>query len=389
MYGVMAAARIRSIGTAVPPTVIMQPEARDVFAAQPGLGRLGERLVRTSFDQSGIETRHTVLTELDASAEAEPSGPAVFYDRSSGLLLDPGTGLRNDLYAAVTSELVVEAARSALADVPDLSAADITHVVTVSCTGFFAPGPDFVLVKELGLRHDVARQHLGFMGCQGAFPALRLADAFCAADPDAVVLVVCVELCTLHVRSAATTDQIIANSVFADGAAAAVVTGRPGPSGSSALRIDRLRSRLLPEGEQAMAWTIGDHGFEMVLSTYVPKLIDGSIGELVGAFAEDVDLPSSRWAVHPGGRDILDRVQSRLGLDDAAMAPSRSVLRRFGNMSSATVLFILADLLHAGDEVDRPVIAMAFGPGLSVELGALTLEPAPTGAAVAGRVATA
>lgn len=381
----MAAARIRSIGTAVPPTVIAQPEARDVFAAQPGLGRLGERLVRTSFDQSGIETRHTVLTELDVSAQG--GGPAVFYDRGTGLLLEPGTGLRNDLYAAVTAELVVAAARSALADVPDLSPADITHVVTVSCTGFFAPGPDFVLVKELGLRHDVARQHLGFMGCQGAFPALRLADAFCAADPDAVVLVVCVELCTLHVRSSATTDQIIANSVFADGAAAAVVAGKPGPVGSPALRIDRLRSRLLPDGEQAMAWTIGDHGFEMVLSTYVPKLIDASIGELVGGFAHDIDAAGALWVVHPGGRDILDRVQSRLGLDETAMAPSRSVLRRFGNMSSATVLFILADLLHDGDqddEADRPVIAMAFGPGLSVELGALTREPARVGAAVDG-----
>jgi predicted naringenin-chalcone synthase len=369
----MAAARIRSIGTAAPPTSIGQAEARDVFAAQPGLTRLAQRLIRTSFDESGIDRRHTVLAELTAGADHD--GPPTFYDRATGALLDPGTALRNDLYAAASAELVVEAARAALAQAPDLSPDEVTHVVTVSCTGFYAPGPDLVLVKALGLRHDVARQHLGFMGCQGAFPALRLADAFCAADPDAVVLVVCVELCTLHVRSSSLTDQIVANSVFADGAAAALVTARPGATGAS-LRLDRLGSRLLPAGEQAMAWTIGDHGFDMVLSTYVPKLIDAAIGDLVEGFLDGPVPAEAAWAVHPGGREILDRVQARLGLRAADLMPSRDVLRRFGNMSSATVLFILRDLLDAAGPTETPVLAMAFGPGLSVELGAWMLEPA-------------
>jgi alkylresorcinol/alkylpyrone synthase len=389
---------IRSIGTALPPTVIDQPHIRDVFRSQPGLGRLAPRLIGAVFDGAAIDTRHTVIAELGAEPVAEPAadgGPGddaatpTFYDRAEGRILRPTTGVRNDVYVAESPDLFARAAEEALAGAAGINAADVTHVVTVSCTGFFAPGPDYLLVRRLGLPATTRRLHIGFMGCYGAFPALRSARDTCLADPDAVVLVVCAELCTLHLRSSDDPDAIIASSVFADGAAAAVVTARPAPAGETVLDLDVLETVLTPVGEDDMAWSIGDQGFDMVLSSYVPHIVEENIDDALVPLlaAEGVGVGDvTRWAVHPGGRSILDRVQQRLGLSDPQMAPSREVLRTRGNMSSATVLFILREHLlpdavpdavpdaGAADvaPVRERVCAMAFGPGLTVETSLLT-----------------
>jgi alkylresorcinol/alkylpyrone synthase len=385
---------IRSIGTALPPTVIDQPHIRDVFRSQPGLGRLAPRLIGAVFDGAAIDTRHTVIAELGAEPVAEPAadgGPGddaatpTFYDRAEGRILSPTTGVRNDVYVAESPDLFARAAEEALAGAAGITAADVTHVVTVSCTGFFAPGPDYLLVRRLGLPATTRRLHIGFMGCYGAFPALRSARDTCLADPDAVVLVVCAELCTLHLRSSDDPDAIIASSVFADGAAAAVVTARPAPAGETVLDLDVLETVLTPVGEDDMAWSIGDQGFDMVLSSYVPHIVEENIDDALVPLlaAEGVGVGDvTRWAVHPGGRSILDRVQQRLGLSDPQMAPSREVLRTRGNMSSATVLFILREHLlpdavpdaGAADvaPVRERVCAMAFGPGLTVETSLLT-----------------
>ncbi len=369
---------IRTIQTAVPPTVLVQSEAREVFGSQPGLTRLGERLVRTSFDVSGIDTRRSVIEDFDLQrGDTEP----VFFDAATGALLSPSTRVRNDTYIREAGPLFAAAARAAIDACPDLDATDITHVVTVSCTGFYAPGPDYELVRELGLHTSTQRYNIGFMGCYAAFPALRAAAAFCRADPDAVVLVVSCELCTIHVRSSNEPDQIVASSVFADGAAAAIVTGRPGPADVPSLTIDRLETELTPVGEKDMAWTIGDEGFEMVLSAAVPKIIDNYIeGALVPLLAEDEKLAADpaggirHWAIHPGGRSILDKVESKLGLSEQQLTPSRTILREYGNMSSATVLFVLKAILEGESAPeDERVCAMAFGPGLTVETGLFTL----------------
>ena len=196
-----------------------------------------------------------------------------------------------------------------------------------------------------------------------------------------MVLVVCAELCTLHLSSADDPDTILASSVFADGAAAAVVTGRSGQGPGAVLELDRFETVLTPTGEQEMAWTIGDVGFEMTLSTYVPKIIERHIGEAVAPLlaagpgrAELAIGDVEHWAIHPGGRSILDRVQRALGLTAAALEPSREVLRAYGNMSSATVLFILRDLLHGSATRPGRVAATAFGPGLTVESALMTLR---------------
>ncbi|MDO9397718.1 MAG: type III polyketide synthase [Herbiconiux sp.] len=377
------AVSVRTIQTAVPATTIAQHAVRDLFAAQPDLNRLGRRLVTASFDASGIATRHTVVAELDRSAPVEHPR---FVDPGTGEFLNPSTRERNERYIEAAPELAVEAAAKAL-DALGLAPGAVTHVITASCTGFFAPGPDYVLVRRLGLDPAVQRFHVGFMGCYAAFPALRMAKAFCEADPAAVVLVVCVELCTLHMRSSNEADQIVASSVFADGAAAAIVSARDdlaaAPEGA-AIERDAFASILTPVGETDMAWTIGDHGFEMVLSSYVPKIIDEHITGALQPLLEPAGITSgevAHWAVHPGGRSILDRVESKLGLTERQLAPSRATLRDVGNISSATVLFVLKRLLESDGGPDgalaadgEQVCAMAFGPGLTVETGLFTVR---------------
>ncbi len=310
-----------------------------------------------------------------------------FFDPETGLLLNPSTKVRNDIFAREATQLFVKAARAAVDAAPELESRDITHVVTVSCTGFFNPGPDYKVVRELGLNPAVQRYHLGFMGCYAAFPALRAAKMFCEADPQAVVLVVCAELCSLHVRASNDPDTIMGSALFADGAAAAVVTARSGSEEKSLLQLDHFETVLTPVGEDSMAWNIGDHGFEMVLGNYVPHIIDDHIvGALQPLFARDRELEAlpytdiRHWAIHPGGRSILDRVQSRLGLTDEQLVPARETLRNYGNMSSATVLFVLKHILEQDPEDgDERICSMAFGPGLTVETALFTkLRQAPS-----------
>ncbi|MCR2762857.1 type III polyketide synthase [Microbacterium sp. zg.B48] len=359
-------ARILSIGTATPPTTITQDRIRDFFAQQPDCDRLTQRLIRATFDAAQIERRHTVLREL-----GDPGRDGIFVD-AAGALRSPGTALRNAEYIRLAPELSRRAAQSAL-DEAGMPASRITHVVTVSCTGCFAPGPDFRIVRDLGLASSTERYHLGFIGCAAAFPALRAAERFCAAQPDAAVLVVCTELCSLHIRPSTSPDQIVSSSVFADGSAAAVITAdaaeRPG------LDLERFGTTLTSEGEKDMAWTIGDDGFEMVLTGEVPRIIGREIRAAVDGFL-DGEVPTA-WAVHPGGRSILDRVQAGLELAPEALQASRAVLRDYGNMSSATVMFILRELLHDDTVGDGARIAgLAFGPGLTVESALFTKRTA-------------
>ncbi|WP_262001166.1 type III polyketide synthase [Microbacterium sp. Mcb102] len=374
---------LRSLQTIVPDTVLVQEQVRDVFAQQPDLGRLAQRIVTTSFNVSGIDRRHTVIDEL--SLDSDVADP-VFFDRRSGELLAPGTKARNDIYTREAARLFVDVARRALDADPEIGPEDVTHVITVSCTGFHAPGPEYEIVRALGLSDAVQRFHLGFMGCYASMPALRAASQFCIADENAVVLVVSVELCTLHLRSSENPDTIVASSLFADGAAAGIVTARDLPSTSPALRLDRFHTAIAPEGEKDMAWTIGDTGFEMILSTAVPQIIGETIiGALRPLYSADAEMAEAfeagrvgekveHWAIHPGGRSILDRVQERMHLSDAQLHPAREVLRENGNMSSATVLFVLKRILEEeGAAAGERVAAMAFGPGLTAESALLTV----------------
>lgn len=324
------------------------------------------RLLKALYRSSGIDTRHACITGF---------GRDFFARGERGELIEPGTGTRNAIYTEEARPLGVDAGRRLLAQLPEVAPSDVTHVVTASCTGFFNPGLDYYLVRDLGLPAATERYHLGFMGCYAAFPALRMAAHFCRANPQANVLVLCLELCSLHIQLGGSEDQLLANALFADGAAAALVSARPPAAGRPALHLERFASALVPEGEADMAWSIGDHGFDIALSSYVPKILGANIAEVVdGALADagrrrgEIDT----WAVHPGGKSILDQVERSLSLRPEQLAASRRVLRDFGNMSSATILFVLHDLLAepAGD--GQQICSMAFGPGLTVELALLS-----------------
>lgn len=361
---------IHGIGTALPPHRYPQPLVRQVMSAWIGGDRRTDKLLERVYAASAIDARHSVVGDFSPD-RADDDAP--LYLDAAGRFRSPGTGERNERYAVHAPGLAEDAARRALAAAGDVAADAVTHLVTVSCTGFFAPGVDLHLVRELGLRAGVERYQVGFMGCFAAFPALRMARAFCAADPRAVVLVVAVELCTLHLQPSAEVDAVLSASVFADGAAAAVVSARPPVGGRRALALERSATAVTRAGASDMAWTIGDHGFDMTLTAYVPRVLEAEAGEaLAPLFAGAAERPAevAWWAVHPGGRAIVDKVASALTLPDAAVAASRAVLRRAGNMSSATVLFVLEELMdpaRPGPAAGEAVAALAFGPGLTVD----------------------
>jgi predicted naringenin-chalcone synthase len=373
-------ASILGLGTAVPATRLTQDEVRGFLAAQPGLDRRARRILDAAFDAAAIDTRHTVLAQL--------AGGGGLHVREGDLLLSPSTAARNDEFRRAAPPLFAEASRRALAEagvMPD----EVTHVVTVSCTGVFAPGPDFRLARDLGLSPDVERDHLGFVGCAAAVPALRLAARICRGEPDAVVLVACGELCSLHIRSSDDPEQIVAASLFADGAAAAVVSASPARQSGRRLELGAFATRLSDEGEHEMTWTAGDAGFEMRLTPEVPRIVGREIAGVVDDVFGGVGAVDA-WAVHPGGRSILDRVAGGLGLASDALDASRAVLRTHGNMSSATLLFILRDLLADADRPDGQRIgAVAFGPGLTVETAALTLRTGLVAGAIEAEPQTA
>lgn len=358
---------IHHIETLVPSATYAQEDIGAALKRSVAKGdRRTEKVIHHIYAHSAIDRRASVVTTFLPDAP-----PGIFYDPATDTFLSPSTGARNALYTVTARALFAEIAATALA-ASGFAPERLTHLVTVSCTGFFQPGPDFAILQALGLTADVERYHLGFMGCYAAFPALRMARDFCRANPDAVVLVVCLELCTLHVQWTADMDDLLAGSVFADGASAAVVSACE-PAGT-ALRLDAFASAIAPAGDTDMAWTIGDNGFAMRLSAYVPRIIEANVRGALQPLLDREGLTQSgieHWAVHPGGRAILDRVESGLDLPVSSLAASRDILRRFGNMSSATMLFVLRELLVRGAAVDDSVLAMSFGPGLTVETALL------------------
>lgn len=357
---------IHHISTQVPSNSAPQQEIREFMKARLGDDRKTQAIIHRIYSQSGIGKRHSVIGDM-LSDEKE-----TFFMRSFRDTDLPRTAERNTFYKEASIPLFTGAAEKAL-EGSGFKKEDITHVITVSCTGFFAPGPDIEVVQRLDLPSDTERTHIGFMGCYAVFPALKLGRSICNADPEAVVLVVSAELCTLHVQNSSETDNLLAASVFADGAAAALLSART-PTGK-ALSLDTFATALAPEGEKDMAWTIGDTGFNMVLSSYVPDIIGNSLHALLhplfsrmGIGADDI----SRWAIHPGGRAILDKVEESFDLKPPALDASRTILREYGNMSSATILFVLENLLNSDLDSGTRILPMAFGPGLTIETGILT-----------------
>jgi alpha-pyrone synthase len=337
--------RINAIGTAVP--AVECDASYHAWALRQLEGRREAGLLGRMMQRSGIGTRFTVLPAA-ATQQAEGS----FYAAEEA----PSTFDRMAVYAREAPELAL-AAIGRLGDI-----AGITHMVVASCTGFTAPGLDQVLARRLGLAPTVERVVIGFMGCYAGVTALRTAGHIVRSDPAARVLVVAVELCTLHLQPTDRLESLLAMGQFADGAAAVLVTSQ-GPG----LALGESLSMTLEESHDLITWTIGDTGFAMELSGEVPgRIAEALANEDVSRAVtggQPVDAIEA-WAVHPGGKSIVDAVERGLDLPPEKVAASRAVLHEYGNMSSATVLFVLERLMRKQPATG---IALAFGPGLAME----------------------
>lgn len=325
------------IGTALPKEKVDQ-EAFASFYASLFPDELTQRKIRFVCRKSGIEKRHTVYPDLEGLAALR------IQDKM-------------DLYHRFAGELALESIH--INPAFNLVQPEITDLITVSCTGLKAPGIEFELIDALNLSKNIRRYNINFMGCYASIIALRLANEICKS-PGRVVLIASTELCTLHFQPKATDDYLLSNALFADGAASAIVSSEPI---NGCQRLEEFHSAIIENSTAQMGWDLSEHGFLMSLSTEVPSLIQSQI-----SLPESM-LPihsSPQWAVHPGGRQILEAVSACFSMEDGALSDSHEVLRNCGNMSSATILFILKEMMHKADS-SRPIVGCAFGPGLTFE----------------------
>ena len=342
----MTVPHINRIGSAVPP--------HDVHAAFVAFARtlLPDDKTRSTFDRmserAGIAHRWSDFRPGDLGAGEVDADH--FFRRGAF----PGTAARMALYEQRAPAL----ARRACADIVATEGDRLTHLVVASCTGFTAPTLDLQLMAALGLPSTIERTLVGFMGCSAAVPALRSAYHIVRSQPDARVLVVNCELSSLHMKESADVATVLSFLLFGDGASAALVTADP-----HGLALDGFASHLLPDSKELITWHIADDGFDMHLSGQVPSRIAAILrGPLGGGLRDGVDV----WAVHAGGRTVLDAVEIGLGLDTSALRPSRDILAANGNMSSATVMFVLQQVLRDAQH-GACGQAMAFGPGVVAE----------------------
>jgi predicted naringenin-chalcone synthase len=355
---------LHAIGTANPPYAIEQQDAARIAETMVGHNADTTRAtLNMLFRNSRVRQRHSVVLQRGVP---EPPQQSFFPPARDPHDRGPTTEARMRCYGDRAQQLATLACSRALQRA-DMSASRVTHVVAVTCTGFQSPGLDLELIRQLGLAPSVTRVQIGFMGCHGALNGLRVARAFADADPQAVVLICAVELCSLHYQYGYAMDKLVANALFADGAAA-VVLSREVPHEPAAWKLVESRSHLFPNSWDAMTWRIGDHGFEMSLSPQVPQIIADSLAAWLHSYLEPLGLSPQKigsWAIHPGGPRIVHSVCQALGLPDNAASASLDVLATYGNMSSPTVLFVLDQLQQQA--ANRPCLALAFGPGLVVE----------------------
>lgn len=340
-------AYINRINTVVPEHDVH--EAFVAFADASFTERRKQLLFRRMADRSQISHRYAGI-----------ASPSDFYG--------------DDPNSVDTETRMIEFERSA----PDLAvravdglelgdaAAEVTHLIVITCTGFYSPGIDFEIIKRCGVSSSVERTQIGFMGCFAGINGLKLAHHIVRSEPNAKVLVVSLELCSLHLQRSESLETMLSFLVFGDGCAAVLVSGE-----EKGIAIDSFKAVMVPETPELITWRIGDIGFDMVLSGKVPGTLGRALDErnlkeiLAGGSKDDIDI----WAVHPGGRSILDAVEDGIGLGPDDLSASRHVLDNYGNMSSATILFVLAEIMKRAEE-GGPTgsgCAMAFGPGLTAE----------------------
>lgn len=351
------------IETAPPPFVVTQQKAAEELKKRMSGSSTG-RMIDMAATHSGIEKRHIIIPDADNNSTEK------FYTNESGYL-KPDTQSRMNEYEKWTKLLTKEAVQK-IFNSTRIKPEQVDRLITISCTGFYAPGFDYHIINEFHLNPSIKRTHIGFMGCAASLIGVNnvFETMLTENNLNQNTLLISIELCSIHLQTEPSRDNILANMIFADGCAAALFSNEKS-NGGSGLKILKTFSYLLKDSQYFMGWKIGNYGFEMTLSPELPKIILNDAAPVLKNYLNQNGLDISdirHWALHPGGRAILDSLQNGLGLSDEQMIPSRDVLRDFGNMSSASILYVLKNIqdkqiVKAGDYC----CAVAFGPGLTME----------------------
>ena len=355
---------ITAIGTANPKYKQLQTATAELIALSLNLQPREKRLLKSVYSATGIEQRYSVIGDYCKTPEEFD-----FFPNNAGAPF-PSTAARMKIYKDNALDLALSAINNCLSALDGFNISEISHLITVSCTGMYAPGIDIEIVNKLNLNSSTKRTAINFMGCYGAFNAIKIADTICKAEPAATVLIVCVELCTIHFQKNMNMDNIISNSIFSDGAAAIIIQAKP--KYKKYFTLENFHCDLLPQTDQEMAWHIGDNGFDIILSTYVPDIINSGIANFTKNLLNQYKLTLQDihfFAIHPGGLKILQACEKALSISKDHNKYAYHILRYYGNMSSATILFVLKEIWDDINHQDhqKNIFSCAFGPGLTLE----------------------
>ncbi len=354
--------KIVKVGTAVPDYSAHQNDILN-FMGKAYNNDQDFRKLKILSHQSGIERRYSVIPDFGMKKDYtffKPQQP------------QPDVQERMRVFKENALDLSLSSIQSAL-DASGVSVSEITHLITVTCTGLHAPGLGNEIVHRLKMKDDLFQTSVNFLGCNAAFHALKIADLIARDNENAKILVTSVELCTLHFQPKNNTDNLLSNTIFGDGAATALVTSkndsRPG------IEINGFYSLLLKEGYDYMGWNVLPQSFEMILNSQLPRLIGSEMETLMSRTIAYFNIKMDdieRWAVHPGGKKILEEVKKNLKIPDDKIAQSYEVLKEYGNMSSSTILYVLKKIMELPSRKDSKIMAIGFGPGLSIDTAMLT-----------------
>ena len=361
--------RIISIGTAVPQYGTKQSSILDFMVSAYDDEKVTRKL-GLLFNHSGIESRYSTLPDFNNSISND-----LFFTGDNG---EPTVEDRLNIYKNEAVTLAIAAIKDAFLKIEStVNKFGITHLITVTCTGIYAPGLDAELISHLNLSNEIFHTGINFMGCNAAFHALKLSDMITKTDENAKVLIVCVELCTLHFKPKNNHDNLLSNTIFGDGAACLVVTSDSFAKlhHHSGLEINGFYSIILDKGKDMMGWNINPVNFEMILDSKVPEFIGEEIHDIVSKAGTKLQInPETidNWAIHPGGKKILDTIRQQMNMNNDELVHSYKVLNDYGNMSSPTILFVLNEILKAKPKTDETIFSIGFGPGISIETALFT-----------------
>ena len=366
--------KIITIGTAVPQYGTEQSVILD-FMHVAYKDDTASRKLKLLFHHSGIKRRYSVVPDFNPVNLEN----ALFHKD----LPQPTVEKRLEVFKKHAASLALEAIQNSLKKI-NITIKELkpTHLITVTCTGLYAPGLHTEIIEKLNLPGDIFHTSINFMGYNAAFPALKIADMIAKTDENAKVLVVCVELCTLHFQPKDNSDNLLSNTIFGDGAAAAIIVPDTNAKFNSkvGIKIDGFYSLLLNNGKDLMGWNITPTNFEMILDARVPEFIGNEIKDLILRVGRKLDVPITaigKWAIHPGGKKILDNIQNQMQLAEADLQYSRKILSEYGNMSSSTILFVLNEIMQAEHSLNETIFSIGFGPGISIETAMFAYVDSP------------